>query len=517
MTADIFDIRNDITHQLSQLLGNYWYLLVIFMLIIFLLLFVFHRFLPAGSVTANHTEKKQKILFETVTLIILMAVTFLFSRGGWQYKPIHPTHAYKIQPAQLGTLVLNSTFTLLHTLGQPAVQHTDYLPEKEVQKIVKKKFLSRFPVKNENVILIILEGISPGHKEYTPFLDSLEQHSLNFTNAFSSGTRSIEALPSLLAGIPDLMEESYVTSPYHLNKISGIGSILREEGYHTSFFHGGRNGTMLFDNFSDMCGIEHYYGMNEYSGSKNDFDGIWGIYDEPFLQFAAEKINGFSQPFFSAFFLLSSHQPYNLPEQYRQTLLPDKQPAYRAIRYSDLSLRNFFNRIKKQAWYANTIFIITADHSQFQEDPTYQTAHGIFRVPLLFYKPGYKWSDTISGTQIVQHKDVMVSILDYLGINPSNEKYPLNSFGVSVFDNTQEKFAITYGEGMYQWIQEPYSFLFTHESPSGLFNITADPLMKNNLLKKEKVKSEEMARKIKAYIQYYNNGLIRNLWDVEME
>lgn len=512
MTADIFAIQKDVIQQLFQLAGNYWHLLVIFILIILLMVFLFNRFLPAVSVTAYRTRGKQKILTELVTLIFMMSVTFLFSRGGWQYKPIHPTHAYKIQPVQLGTLVLNSSFTFLHTLEQPAIQKLKYFPEGEAQKMIKKEFITHHPLKNENVVLIIMEGISPEYKEFTPFLDSLAKHSLSFENAFSAGTRSIEALPSLLAGIPDLMDEPYITSPYHLNKIAGLGSMLSEAGYHTSFFHGGRNGTMLFDNFSDMCGIEHYYGLNEYTGNKNDFDGTWGIYDEPFLQFTADKLDHFKPPFFSTIFLLSSHQPFTLPELYRENLIPDKPPVYRAIRYSDLSLRNFFNTLKNKPWFTNTLFIITADHSQLHEDPYYRTAHGIFRVPLLLYKPGYSWSDTISRTQIVQHKDLMVSLLDYLGINPDKRKYSLNSFGVSVFDNSQKKFAITYQEGLYQFIQYPYLSLFTHENPYGLFNIVTDPLMKINLLEKEKKKAEELTKKTQAYIQYFNNGLIGNAW-----
>lgn len=132
--------------------------------------------------------------------------------------------------------------------------------------------------RNDNVVVIILESFSKefcgayhqsdGQKSYTPFLDSLIQHSQTFAYSFANGRKSIDALPAVIAGIPSL-GVPYVLSPYSGNEINSIPSLLKGKKYHTSFFHGAPNGSMGFDAFTHMAAIDHYYGMDEYN---NDDD-----------------------------------------------------------------------------------------------------------------------------------------------------------------------------------------------------------------------------------------------------
>jgi len=88
--------------------------------------------------------------------------------------------------------------------------------------------------------------------------------------SFANGRKSIDAMPSIIASIP-MMVEPYITTSYSGNEINSIASILGEEGYHTSFFHGAPNGSMGFQ----VAGFREYYGMNEYPHS-GGFDGMWG-------------------------------------------------------------------------------------------------------------------------------------------------------------------------------------------------------------------------------------------------
>jgi hypothetical protein len=74
---------------------------------------------------------------------------------------------------------------------------------------------------------------------YTPFLDSLAQKSLAFSG-IANGRRSIEGIPAILAGIPNLMDEPVLASDYASHSWKGIGQFLPAE-YTKSFFHGGKN------------------------------------------------------------------------------------------------------------------------------------------------------------------------------------------------------------------------------------------------------------------------------------
>lgn len=115
----------------------------------------------------------------------------------------------------------------------------------------------------------------------TPFLDSLMDQSLTCTNAFSNGTKSIEGIPAILSGLPSLMEDPFINSGYAFNDQTSFAMLLGAEGYQTSFFHGGINGTMNFDSWAALAGYQNYFGKNEYNNN-DDFDGFWGIWDEPF-------------------------------------------------------------------------------------------------------------------------------------------------------------------------------------------------------------------------------------------
>lgn len=126
---------------------------------------------------------------------------------------------------------------------------------------------------------------------YVPFIEKLSKEGLFFENGFASGRDSANAVPAIIGGLPHLMDQYFGVSPFSTNRLEGLGSILKVSGYSTHFFHGGGNGTMYFDVISHALGVDHYYGMEEYP-EQGDYDGIWGIRDEPYLQYVAEQLNG---------------------------------------------------------------------------------------------------------------------------------------------------------------------------------------------------------------------------------
>ena len=103
-------------------------------------------------------------------------------------------------------------------------------------------------------------------------------------NAYANGIRSIEAMPAITASIPALMDNAFITSSYAMNSYIGLPKLLNNEGYSSSFFHGGKKGTMGFFQFSRRSGFQNYFGMEEYNNN-DDYDGCWGIYDKPFFNF----------------------------------------------------------------------------------------------------------------------------------------------------------------------------------------------------------------------------------------
>ena len=365
-------------------------------------------------------------------------------------------------------------------------------------------------------MVIILESFSREHigvlnrsldngryQGFTPFMDSLIRVGLYF-DAFANGKTSIQGIPSVLSGIPSLMNESFIQSEYAAGKYTSLAGLLKPKGYTTAFFHGGTNGTMGFDSYTRLVGFDHYYGRSEYHNER-DYDGKWGIRDEEFFQYVANTVNGFRQPFAAALFSLSSHHPYHVPGKYVNIFRTGKLPIQQSIMYADYSLGEFFHTVSHMPWYKNTLFVITADHTSEGYYPYYQSNIGQYAVPLLFFKPGSKLQGR-SGA-IAQQTDVMPTVLNYLGYDKN-----YLAFGTDLIDSVSAPyhFSIHYINGFYGLIKDGYYMEFNGSRCTSLFNIAKDPDQKVNLVAKGLPEKDKLEQFIKAYIQQYNNRLIEN-------
>jgi len=366
----------------------------------------------------------------------------------------------------------------------------------------------------KNVVVIILESFSKEffgvfnhdkengtYKGYTPFLDSLVMHSTTWQYSFANGRKSIDGLPSVTASIPS-MGVPYVLSPYSGDRINSLASLLKTKGYHTSFFHGAPNGSMGFDAFTNIAGFDHYYGKTEYNND-DDFDGWWGIWDEKFFGFYADKLNEFPEPFMSSIFSVSSHHPFQVPKEYENTFKGGREPILKCIQYTDFALKIFFEKSSKMPWFKNTVFVITADHTSsnimFDEG---RTAWGFYSIPIIFYDPSAAHNEI--KPEIVQQIDIMPSVLGYLHFDK-----PYVAFGQDVY-HRNEAFAINYNGNVYQLMQGDYLLIYDGIKSSGLYNFKTDKMITENLIDKMPKVVEDMEKKVKAVIQQYNNRLIDN-------
>ncbi|MFN3404117.1 MAG: LTA synthase family protein [Cytophagaceae bacterium] len=502
-TYDILGIKGDVMDQSVQLASYYWYFILGFIIICFLI----WKLYPSMKNTISVKIKGYK-RFQTLVVFTVTALAVLVFRGGFQLRPLRPNDAFIFSPAKVGNIVLNTPFSFLTTIDiQPISKVTFFEKKKEIVALIGKIFPGEEkPAVKENIVILICESFATEYmgleneKSYTPFMDSLAKEGIYMVNHFANGRRSVEALPSILASIPSLMDEPYITSIYQTNEVIGLGTILRDHGYHTSFFHGGKNGTMSFDAFSRNAGFLEYYGLDEYP-DKKDFDGKWGIFDEPYLQYCSNMLSRFKQPFATSIFTLSSHHPFTIPQKYQGKFPKGDLEIHESIGYADYSLRKFFEAASKTDWYKNTLFIITADHTSLSGNPIYQTQTGGFDVPLILFHPGKKISVPDS-ERITQHADIMPSVLDYLNIPNPNPVF----FGSSVFSDKQEGYALIYSNNNYS--------LITRE---GIVNLSPDATTSLISLNPEKEselagKKEIYEKKLKAYVQYFNNGLIENNW-----
>ncbi len=468
----------------------------------------------------DHVEKKTDGLSKRwrVALWCSMSVVLLVgARGGLQKKPLGFAHAQIFNLPMMNNLVLNSSFTVLQTIKRQSVERVQFF---ESQQDLLSHLNGSLPGPSlleghrpsgkQNIVLIIVESLSleymgPGDG-YTPFLNSLARQGVFFQNHIANAKRSIEGIGAILGGIPALMEEPFLSSQYMTNYFLGIGSKLGEKGYHTSFFHGGQNGTFYIDSFTRSVGIQNYFGLNEYP-DKKDFDGTWGIFDEPFLQFMVQKLGTFREPFFSAVFTLSSHNPFTVPAQYAGRFPKGVGDIHESIGYSDFALEQFFKEAQKQPWYKNTLFIITADHTYKSWRSGWGSEVGAFRIPLILYHPSWK-APQVDVQQITQQVDILPTILDFAGLDEKERNY----LGRSVFV-PGDRTATVYLDQKYHLIGKDYFLTYQKNAAEDLaeqfkfYSHTDEAELK--ALSEPADLREKYVHALKASIQYFSQGL----WD----
>ncbi len=499
---------------------RHWYLVVLFVVVV-LALWRFY-------VIPKQRETKPLFFyytFQTLCLAAFVPCCIAGMRGGWTraVRPITISNAnqYVDHPIEAG-IVLNTPFSVIRTIGKTAFVTPNYLSEEEMNSLFSPLHTphanltphSSLPTP-QNVVILIVESFGREYiggynkwldggryKGYTPFVDSLMQHSTTFLYSYCNGRKSIDGMPSILSGIPMFVEPFFLTSA-SMNDVSSIAGELKDKGYYSAFFHGAENGSMGFQAYARTCGFDDYFGRTEYNADKrfggdNDYDGMWAIWDEPFLQFFAAKMSEFKQPFVSAVFTASSHHPYKVPEKYKDIYPEEGIVIHKCIRYTDNAIRQFFEKARREPWFENTLFVITSDHTNLSDHAYYQTDLGGFCSPIIFYDPSGRMKPGMRNA-IAQQIDIMPTVLSYLGYDK-----PYIAFGCDLLTTADEDtWAVNYQGGIYQYVKGDYLLQFDGERTKALYHFRTDLLLKQNIAAKEPKVASEMERQLKAIIQSY--------------
>lgn len=497
-TADLLGIMaggGDTGSLASVFAKEYWYIVLLF---IACLVFAWWAYRRAARLSAIESPGAiRRIAWRVATVALLV----LASRGGVQLIPIGVMNAADHVPPPYFSVVLNTPFTIMMTYGKPVVEAKDYMPQEEADRLwpVEHAYIPAMLWSDSlalsipqlpprpNVVLIILESFSAaysaslsGNEGYMPFLDSLMAQSLTFTRAHANGRRSIDGIPAITAAIPELMDEAFITSAYAQTPFTSMANLLAGEGYATSFYHGGRNGTMGFDSFAKGAGYARYHGLEEYP-VKEDYDGSWGIWDRPYLQYVSNGLGKEKQPFFSTVFTLSSHHPYHLLPEDAARFAGGQLRIHPSLRYTDDALRRFFETAKKQPWFGNTLFIITADHTADIDRSGQQYSEAVdYWVPLLFHMPEAIAPRTVD--RVTQHIDILPTTMDLIGWSR-----PFFSFGSSALREERAPMAVTRTTGSY-------------------LAIDAEGVLRSDGKGRS---SSEKERVLQAAIQQFNNRMLR--------
>lgn len=521
-----FDNENNLGGIFTTEVVNHWYFVLLFIVATWGM-YKLYRMPKSNTSDFNTPQKKWQFAGINFLSLALAAVICVGgARGGLQsgVRPITISNAneYVKRPIECA-LVLNTPFALMRTIGKSIFK----VPATFASLDASAKFFNPIHTSNaevkankKNVVILIVESfgreyigayntqLEGGHyKGYTPNVDKLIKESTVFEYSYANGHKSIDGMPSSLCGIP-MFIEPFILTPASMNDYTGIPGHLSKWGYQTAFFHGANRGSMGFLAFANKIGFQKYYGRQDYAQDKRfggdaDFDGNWGIWDEPFLQYYCAKMGEMKQPFMTALFTVSSHHPFVVPDKYKDQFKEGQLPIHKCIRYTDMAIGRFFESARKQPWFKNTIFILVSDHTNQSNHQQYKTDIGEFSAPFILYDPSGEIKPR-KRAGIAQQTDIMPTVFGILGYNK-----PYLSFGCDLLNTPpQQTYALNYINGVYQYTKNGYTMQFDGNRVTGIYSLK-DLLMQHNLVDKVPEQAQ-MERELKAIIYQYMYRMVNN-------
>ena len=513
---ELFDILGDDANRFAPYLTDNWYIILGLAAMGYLI----YRWVPIRGhyPDINFRMRPLRGLIATLTFA---AICLLGFRGGFQLRPLRAIDASNFVQPEIAPLVTSTPLQIISTWKRNGLPNFEFDIQFPVNSAITSEpkisasqhwlfdnstALSPFPMSRTlgggwvqpNIVVIVVESLARDYTgfgngtQFTPYLDRLaaDPNTLYFPFCYANGTKSIEMVPSIFCGMPSLMSEFYVTSAYASNKVNNAYKLAK--GYKTAFFHGSNNGTMGFQSFLKQTGLQQYHGIDQYPPDlyKRDFDGNWGIFDEPYLQHfirCMDTMNDGKQPIFASVFTLSSHHPYTIPEPYLNKLPGTPETVQHTIAYADIALQKFFQTAATKPWFNNTVFVITGDHTSHSDKEYFYSQSGHYEVPFLIYAPGIdikyiyekpnqseefrnqqlriqqpqtftnpprnEWANIINtATQkTLSQCDIIPTLWNLLGANN-----PRLGFGRSAFDPNYKGYSTHIDKDLYYIIQYPF-------------------------------------------------------------
>ena len=295
---------------------------------------------------------------------------------------------------------------------------------------IERQVSGRGPMKTMNVVMISVESLSADYlgvfgntKGLTPRLDALAAEGLLFTKLYATGTRTVRGLEALSLSLPPTPGHSVVKRPNNEN-LHTLGEVFAEKGYEPLYLYGGYG---YFDNMQTFFGGNGYTVVDRTAIPAADihYENIWGVADEDLYTLALRELDqrhAAAKPFFAHVMTTTNHRPYTYPAG--RIDIPPATGADGAVKYTDWAIGDFIDRARSKPWFANTLFVIVADHCAAARGKT-DLPLDRFHIPMIIYAPGQVAPGRVE--TIASQIDVAPTVLALL-----NTSYTSRFFGQDI-------------------------------------------------------------------------------------
>jgi phosphoglycerol transferase MdoB-like AlkP superfamily enzyme len=427
--------------------------------------------------------------------LISIAVLLLFARGGWQQIPINTDAAYYSKEYVANDMSVNSFYFfaksfILYTRSESGALFPK-VEEAKAQKVLGDFFTyttqhNQYILANKrpNVVFILLEswtanaiGCLGAAKTATPHFDQLAEEGVLFTQLYATGGTSEIGNASIFSGYPALPEIFITMQPEKHRKLPSLNQDLSAWGYSSHYLFSGDL------SYGNIGGYFADHGFDEVADERN-FPaslpkGKLNYFDEDLYKVLFNKIAKTKEPFLHCAFTGSTHSPYDFPKKGIRQWQGEEGDFMRSMLYADKSLADFLKKCAQTPWFANTLFVLIADHGHAAPRVKNPNLGAYFHVPMLIIgKPLKKEWKGKRVTTLGSQADVARTLLYQMGGD-----YKRYSWGKDLLNPNCPEFALHTINRGFGWITPHGNFSYNMDAKRFLDN-TFEP----SELKKERLR-----------------------------
>lgn len=407
--------------------------------------------------------------------------------------------------------------------------------------------------KYPNILLISVDtlradrvGCYGDNRGITGMMDFWAERGVRFETAYAPSPWTLPSHASAFTGLYPT-EHMAIDEKINIDKTTPmLAEILQKAGFTTGAF------------------VSHYYLSAEY-GFDRGFDDFFikpnATADEMVTKAIAWLKDNKNKNFFAFLHLFDPHTPYQPPQNFAKKHYPADTgvfvsgttkdvievirtwPSERAkkvlkclsalydgeIDFVDKQLEVLFKFMQQNLLDQNTLIILFSDHGEeFMEHRLMEHGFTLYeeqlRVPVIFYAP-----NKLPAGEVIKEPinliDLMPTLLDFLGLPPLNKPISGRSVMPLIRGETEtlkrHLMAETTRQGpdrvaiikdRYKYIYSPKFNLNGRSFDELLFNLRADPLESNNLIREEKKKASALNSEIFSTGMYVQRRIWHLRW-----
>ena len=414
----------------------------------------------------RYLQTKDKKGWSGLLVLAFSACLAIPIRGGLGLTPMNQSSVYFSTNLFANQAAINAPWNLLYGLMDKTSATKNpylYLSPSSAKSIVDSLYTSVgkteqvLRTKRPNILFIIWESftskainIKQGGKEVTPGFNRLKKEGIFFSNVYASGDRTDRGLSAILSGYPALPQTSIVRFPSKSAKVMSLSKAFKAKGYSTSFYYGGETEFANIKSYLMQGGFDPIVDIHSFA--KKDQNSKWGAHDGVVGYRLFADLVKTSQPFFTTWLTLTSHEPFETPVPVVFEGADDTNKFLNSLHYTDAVIHDFITKAKQQAWWENTLVVIVGDHGH--RLPATDNEFDRFLTPMLWLGGALK-EKGIERNTIISQLDIAASLSSQVGMESG-----LFPFSKNIFAADTKPWAFFSFNNGFGYVQPSAGFIF---------------------------------------------------------